>query len=448
MSEKVGVPQSDTPPKKEHVKVVITAVLGNTLEWYDFFLYGTAAALVFNKLFFPELSPLVGTVAAFATFAVGFLARPVGGILFGHFGDRIGRKQMLYLALVVMGIGTTVIGLLPTFGTIGIWAPIVLVTCRVVQGLGLGGSWGGAVLMAVEYAPENKRGFYGALVQLGVPLGLVLGTLVFGFFARLPEQQFLSWGWRIPFLFSVLLVVVAIFILVKISETPVFEKIKVAHKEARIPIIEAIIKHPKNLLLAMGVRFAENGLFYIYAAFVFAYATNILKISRATILDAVTIAAFVEAVTIPLFGILSDKIGRRPVYMFGAVFSGLWSFPFFWIIGYGGLWAVTLGVAVGLGIGHAAMYAPQASFLSEMFSARVRYSGASLGYQLASIFAGALTPLVATSLLAWYSSAYWPIGIYMMILALITVVSLYLAAETYKQSLEETYDEVAVPKKA
>ncbi len=448
MSEKVGVLQSGTAPKGEHVKVVITALLGNTLEWYDFFLYGTAAALVFNKLYFPQFAPLVGTVVAFATFAVGFLARPVGGVIFGHFGDRIGRKKKLYLALLVMGIGTTLIGLLPSYATIGIWAPIILVTCRVFQGIGLGGSWGGAVLMAVEYAPENKRGLYGALVQLGVPLGLVLGTVVFGLFARLPEDQFLSWGWRVPFLFSILLVAVGIFILVRISETPVFEKIKEAKKEARIPIIEAIIKHPKNLLLAMGVRFAENGLFYIYAAFVFAYATNILKVPRSTILNAVTIAAFVEAVTIPLFGMLSDRIGRRPVYMFGAVFSGLWAFPFFWIIGYGGIWATALGVSVGLGIGHAAMYAPQASFLSEMFSARVRYSGASLGYQLASIFAGALTPLVATSLLAWYSSAFWPIGIYMMILALITVISLILAAETYKQTFHETYDDVAEPKKA
>lgn len=434
MSEKAGVVQG------EHVKVAFASLVGTAIEWYDFFLYGTAAALVFNKLFFPQFAPMVGTIVAFATFGIGFVARPVGGVVFGHFGDRIGRKTMLYLTLLIMGIGTTLVGVLPPYQSIGIWAPVLLVACRLTQGFALGGEWGGAVLMAVEHAPESRRGFYGSWPQLGAPLGLVLGTLVFGYFARYPEDQFLRWAWRVPFLLSVVLVAVGLFIRMKIAESPAFERIKQAKKEARMPVIEAITRHPKNMLLAMGVRFAENGLFYVYATFVFAYATSVLKLPRPMILSAVTIAAAIEVFTIPLYGFISDKIGRRPVYMFGAVFSGVWAFPFFWIMGYKDPWLAALGVSVGLAVGHAAMYGPQASFLSEMFSARVRYSGASLGYQLASIFAGALTPMVSASLLAWYGGVFWPVAIYMMVLALITVVSLYFASETYSQTIEETYE--------
>jgi metabolite-proton symporter len=439
MSQQTGALAETAAVSGEHVKVAFASLIGTAIEWYDFFLYGTAAALVFNKLFFPDFDPLVGTIAAFATFSIGFIARPFGGMVFGHFGDRIGRKTMLYLTLLIMGVGTTLVGVLPTYQSIGIWAPILLVTCRLLQGFALGGEWGGAVLMAVEHAPENRRGFYGSWPQLGAPLGLVLGTVVFGYFSRYPEEQFLSWAWRVPFLLSIALVAVGLFIRMKIAESPAFERIKAQKKEAKMPIIEAITKHPKNMLLAMGVRFAENGLFYVYATFVFAYATTVLKLTRPTILTAVTIAAAIEVFTIPLFGLLSDKLGRRPVYMFGAVFSGVWAFPFFWIMGYKDPWLATLGVAVGLAIGHAAMYGPQASFLSEMFSARVRYSGASLGYQMASIFAGALTPLVSTWLLKTYEGVFVPVAIYMMILALITVVSLYFATETYKKTNEETY---------
>ena len=426
--------------ESSHVKVAFASLVGTAIEWYDFFLYGTAAALVFNKLFFPQFDPLVGTIAALGTFAIGFIARPFGGMVFGHYGDRIGRKSMLFLTLLIMGIGTTLVGVLPPYDSIGIWAPILLVSCRLCQGFALGGEWGGAVLMAVEHAPENRRGFYGSWPQLGAPLGLVLGTVVFGYFSRYPEDQFLAWAWRIPFLLSIVLVAVGLFIRMKIAESPAFEKIKQAKKEARMPIVEAITKHPKNMLLAMGVRFAENGLFYIYATFVFAYATGVLKVSRPMILSAVTIAAAIEVFTIPLFGLLSDKVGRRPVYTFGAAFSGIWAFPFFWIMGYKDPALATLGCAVGLAVGHAAMYGPQGSFLSEMFSARVRYSGASLGYQMASIFAGALTPLVSTWLLKTYDGAFLPVAVYMMILALITVVSLYFAKETYKQTIEETYN--------
>ena len=409
-------------------------MVGIAIEWYDFFLYGTAAAIVFNKLFFPEFDPLVGTILAFASFAIGFLARPLGGIFFGHYGDRIGRKNIYVATLLVMGIGTAIVGLLPGYAQVGIWAPILLVTLRVIQGFGLGGAWGGAVLMVVEHAPQNRRGFYGSLAQLGATLGLVLGTVFFGIFARLPQDQFLAWGWRIPFLMSILLVIVGLWIRKAVTESPVFEQMKETKEPSKMPVIEAIIKHPKNILLAMGVRFAENGLFYIYAAFVFAYATQILHEPRETILDAVIIAALIETFTIPFFGYLSDQVGRRPVYMFGAVFSALWAFPFFWLMGFHNFWLTTAGVVLGLAVGHAAMYGPQGSLFSEMFSARVRYSGASLGYQLASIFAGALTPVVATSLLAAYKGATWPVGAYMVLLAVITVVSLLFVKETYRES--------------
>jgi metabolite-proton symporter len=448
MSGNVNLVQDEAALSRERYKVALASMVGIAIEWYDFFLYGTAAALVFNKLFFPEFNPLVGTIVAFATFAVGFLSRPIGGIFFGHLGDRVGRKTIYYVTLLIMGIGTTVVGILPTYASVGIWAPILLVTCRIAQGFGLGGAWGGAVLMAVEHAPSNRRGLYGSLAQLGAPLGLVLGTIVFGWFARYPEKQFLAWAWRIPFLFSIVLVVLGAFVRKTVTESPIFQKVKETNTAVKVPVIEAIIKHPKNVLLAMGVRFAENGIFYIYAAFVFAYAVQILKVSRAMILDAVTIAATIEVFAIPLFGYLSDKLGRRPVYVFGAVFSGLWSFPFFWMMGQRELWTTTLAITLGLAVGHAAMYGPQASLFSEMFSTRVRYSGASLGYQLASIFAGALTPIVATSLLAHYEGMAWPVAVYMVILALITVVSLCFVSETYKKTLEDpqVVPEVATPR--
>jgi MFS transporter, MHS family, shikimate and dehydroshikimate transport protein len=263
--------------RTSHVKVATASLIGTAIEWYDFFLYGTAAALIFNKLFFPTFDPMVGTLLAFATYALGFVARPLGGLVFGHYGDTIGRKTMLYLTLAMMGLATAVIGILPTYETLGIWAAILLIACRLVQGFGLGGEWGGAVLMAVEHAPEHNRGFYGSWPQLGAPLGLVLGTLVFSIFsAVMTDAQFLAWGWRVPFLFSIVLVIVGLWIRFTLAESPEFQKVKDTKQEARMPIIEAIVTHPKNILLAMGARFAENGFFYIYATFVLAYATQAL----------------------------------------------------------------------------------------------------------------------------------------------------------------------------
>jgi MFS transporter, MHS family, shikimate and dehydroshikimate transport protein len=423
-----------TDDKPSHVKVALASLIGTAIEWYDFFLYGTAAALIFNKLFFPTFDPMVGTLLAFATYALGFVARPLGGLVFGHYGDKIGRKTILYLTLLIMGSATALIGLLPAYESIGIWAAILLVACRLVQGFGLGGEWGGAVLMAVERAPENRRGFYGSWPQLGAPLGLVLGTLVFSVVSGLmTDQEFLSWGWRLPFLFSVVLIIVGLWIRFTIAESPEFQKIKDEKQEVRMPIINAIRMYPGNILLAMGARFAESGFFYIYATFTLAYATQALRMNRRDILNGVLIAAAIEVFTIPAFGALSDNAGRRPVYMFGAIFSALMSFPLFILLGTRQPQLAWIAIILGLAVGHAAMYGPQASFLSELFGTKVRYSGVSLGYNLASLFAGALSPLIATWLMTEYKPETWPVSVYMIILAVITLVSVYFAVETRRR---------------
>ncbi|SFJ14501.1 MFS transporter [Bradyrhizobium sp. Gha] len=416
-----------------HVTVATASLIGTAIEWYDFFLYGTAAALIFNKLFFPTFDPMIGTLLAFATYALGFIARPLGGVVFGHYGDKIGRKTMLYLTLLIMGAATAAIGFLPTYDTAGIWAAVLLVTCRLVQGFGLGGEWGGAVLMAVEHAPEDRRGFYGSWPQLGAPLGLVLGTLVFTVVSStLSDAQLFAWGWRIPFLVSIALVLVGLWIRFTIAESPEFQKVKDTKQEVKMPILEALRMYPKNILLAMGARFAENGFFYIYATFVLAFATQSLGMNKQDMLNGVLIAAAIETFTIPAFGALSDKVGRRPIYIFGAVFSALMSFPLFMLLSTKNPHLTWIAIVLGLAIGHAAMYGPQASFLSELFGTKVRYSGVSLGYNLASIFAGALSPLIATGLMTAYAPATWPISLYMIALAIITIVSVYFATETRK----------------
>ncbi|MGZ6125571.1 MAG: MFS transporter [Myxococcales bacterium] len=427
-----------TPPRSEAVRVALASLIGTSVEWYDFFLYGTAAALVFNKLFFPQLDPLVGTIAAFATFSVGFIARPIGGIIFGHYGDRIGRKKMLYITLLIMGLATACIGLLPTYGKVGILAPILLVALRLAQGFGLGGEWGGAVLMAVEHAPPNRRGFFGSFPQIGAYIGLLLSTLVFRYFSRMPEETFLSWGWRVPFLLSFILVGVGLYIRMKIAESPVFLKLKEqASREkavAKMPILE-VIKHPRNILLAMGARFAENGLFYIFTAFALSYVSTQLKVDRVVALNGLLIAAAVNIVVGPAWGALSDKFGRRPVYIYGAIACGLLAFPFFWMLQTRQPWIIVLAILLPLSLGHAAMYGPQAAFFSELFPAKVRYSGASLGYQLASVFAGGLSPLLATALLAWGGGNPIGVSLYMVALVLITVVSVGLTKETFRAGI-------------
>jgi MHS family shikimate/dehydroshikimate transporter-like MFS transporter len=418
-------------------KVALASAIGTAVEWYDFFLYGTASALIFGRLFFPTFDPLTGTLASYGTFAVGFAARPIGGVVCGHFGDRVGRKSMLVITLLIMGIGTFLIGLLPTYDQIGIWAPILLVLLRIAQGFGLGGQWGGAVLMTVEHSPHGKRGFYGSLPQVGLPVGLLISTLVFGLISNLPEATLLAWGWRVAFLISIILVGVALYVRLAITEPPAFAAVKQSRTTAKMPILDALRQYPGSVLLVMGARIAENGAFYLYSVFVLTYATlPSIGFSSSMALQAVAIAAFIQLFTIPAFGALSDRLGRRPVYLFGAIFTAIFAFPFFWLIETSLSTLLVLSVVLALSIGHAAMYAPQASFVSELFGTRVRYSGLSLGYQLASVIAGGLSPIIATGLFAKIGRS-WPIAVYVIGMALITTVSVYVASETAHKDISE-----------
>lgn len=422
------------PAANSVARVVLASFIGTTIEWYDFFLYGTAAALVFNQVFFPELDPLAGTMAAFATYAVGFFARPVGGIVFGHFGDRMGRKSMLVTTLMLMGTATFLIGVLPTYDQIGVAAPALLVLLRFIQGFGVGGEWGGAVLMAVEHGHAGRRGLYASWVQAGVPAGLLLATAVFNLFSLLPDDQFIRWGWRVPFLLGIALLAVGMFIRIQVFESPLFAEAREAKPPPKVPLVEVLRKYPRNILLAMGARFAENGCFYIFTVFVITYATTQLKVSKTVILNGVLLASAVQFFVIPAFGMLSDRVGRRPVYLAGALGLALFAYPFFWMINLGTPFAISLAITIGMII-HAAMYAPQAAFFSEMFGTDVRYTGASLGYQLASPLAGGIAPLISTALLQQSGGEPWPVAVYLIILAAITLVSVWLAAETHRATL-------------
>ena len=427
---------TEQPERTQSIRQVVAAsFIGTTIEWYDFFLYGTAAALVFNKLFFPGAEPSSGTLLALATYGVGFAARPLGGIIFGHFGDRVGRKAMLVLSLLIMGVATFLIGAMPTYAAIGIWAPVILVTLRIAQGVGVGGEWGGAVLMSVEHAPAGRRGFFGSWPQMGVPAGLFLSTVVFLIVQQTTsDEAFLAWGWRIPFLLSAILVGVGLFVRLRLYESPAFQRVKETRTEAPMPILDVLRKYPREVLLAMGMRIAENGTFYILTVWVLVYGHEDLKLAKSTMLWGVVIAALIGLITIPWYGALSDRLGRRPLYLGGALFSLLFAFPFFWLVNTGTEILIWLAIVLGVNIGHDLMYGPQAAFFSELFGTRVRYSGASLGYQLASVIAGGFAPLIAAALLkAWD----WPaVAIYMAVMAAVTVVATLLATETHQRDIE------------
>lgn len=364
-------------PATPFARVVLASFIGTSIEWYDFFLYGTAAALVFNHLFFPTLNPLAGTMAAFATYAVGFVARPLGGIVFGHYGDRIGRKSMLVTTLMMMGVSTFAIGVLPTHEHIGVLAPVALCVLRFIQGMGVGGEWGGAVLLVAEHSHDGRRGFYASAAQAGVPAGLLLANAAVAAVSVLPQEQFLSWGWRIPFLAGAALLGIGLFIRLHVLETPLFEKAKAERATtSRGPLLELFRKHPRNLLLAIGARFAENACFYIFTVFIFAYANETRGFGRDTILVGVLIASALQLFAIPAFAGLSDRLGRRPVYLAGAMFLGLFAFPFFWLVDSGVPALIWLALALGM-TAIAAMYGPQAAFFAELFGTNVRYTGAS-----------------------------------------------------------------------
>jgi metabolite-proton symporter len=426
--------RSDPSPPHSVRQVVIASFVGTAIEWYDFFLYGTAAALVFNRLFFPTLDPLSGTMAAFATYAVGFFARPIGGIVFGHFGDRLGRKSMLVTTLVMMGVATFLVGLLPTYEQAGILAPLLLVTLRFAQGLAVGGEWGGAVLMVAEHAHTHRRGFFASWVQAGVPVGLLLATGVFSLFTMLPESSFLTWGWRVPFLLGILLTAIGFFIRLRVLESPIFTQTLAAEPAAKLPIAEVLRHHRRSVLLSMGARLAENVFFYIFSVWILSYATQQLGMARSTLLQGVLLGSMAQLAAIPFFGALSDRVGRRPVYIGGAIFLLLFTFPFFWLVEARQTGLVWLAIGLGM-IGHAAMYGPQAAFFSELFGTRTRYTGASLGYQLAAPFAGGIAPLIASALLNWSGNQTWTVALYLIAMAATTIACVLVTRETHGRDL-------------
>ncbi|MEV6031285.1 MFS transporter [Nonomuraea sp. NPDC052116] len=413
-------------------KIVAASLIGTTIEWYDFFLYGSAAALVFNKLFFPESDPLTGTLLAFLTYAVGFVARPLGGLVFGHFGDRIGRKTLLVVSLLTMGAATFLIGCLPTYETLGPSAALLLTSLRLVQGFALGGEWGGAVLIVSEHGDTARRGFWASWPQAGAPGGNLLATGVLAALAAWQsDEAFLAWGWRVPFLLSGVLVLIGLWIRLTITESPVFQE---APPEKAPPIVGVLRHHWKDVLTAIGARLAENISFYLLTVFVITYAKSV-KIENSTVLSAVLIASAIHFVTIPMWGALSDRIGRRPIYLAGAAGIGVWIFAFFPLVDTGNFLVITLAITVGL-LFHGMMYGPQAAFFSELFGTRMRYTGVSIGAQLSAIVAGALAPIIAVALLKTYSSSL-PISVYLGLAALLTLGAVYAARETQGSDLAE-----------
>jgi MFS transporter, MHS family, shikimate and dehydroshikimate transport protein len=417
------------PSAKNMGAIAFAGTFGTIIEWYDFLIYGTAAALVFNKLFFPTVDPLTGTLAALATYAVGFVARPVGGALFGYFGDRIGRKSVLMLTMLVMGLGTFLVGLLPTYNQIGILAPILLIVLRFIQGLALGGEWGGASLMVLEHAPPEKRGFYGSLVQVGFPLGLVTSSGVFALVTMMPEAKFLAWGWRIPFLISILLIAVGAFVRARVPETPVFEDLKARKDISPNPFVEAVFKNPRSFLVALGLKLSEVSWVYMLTVFVVVYATTKLGLARTLMLDAIFWAALIEVITIPLFGYFSDKIGRRPFYFLGVVFTIAFAFPLFWMLDTKNPTIVVAAVIIALNFGHGLMFAPESAYFPELFGARVRFSGASFGFQASAAIGGGFAPIIATWLAAAMGGTAG-VSTMLILLALITLVATFFARET------------------
>jgi MFS family permease len=434
-------PLSEAEHSAQLRKAVIASTIGTTIEWYDFFLYGTAAGLVFGKLYFPNSDPLSATLLAFGTYFIGFIGRPIGAAIFGHYGDRIGRKATLIATLLCMGIATFLVAFVPTYASIGIWGAILLTILRALQGIGVGGEWGGSVLLAMEWSrTHGQRGLVASWPQFGVPAGLFLANVAVLAFSAWSGDQFLVWGWRIPFALSIILVGVGLWIRLGILETPVFQKLLDSDKVEKAPILEVIKKQPREIILSALARMSEQAPFYIFTAFIFAYAVNTLKMERNFILAAVMAAAVVSFVTIPLSGHISDRIGRRRMYLIGVVATGLFGFLYFGLVDTAIPSAVFIAIVLSL-IPHDIQYGPQAALIAESFTPRLRYSGASLGYQLASIIAGGPAPLIATWLFATYKTGY-AIAIYIAACAVISAVAAAFMPDYTGQDISAEYDAV------
>jgi MHS family shikimate/dehydroshikimate transporter-like MFS transporter len=414
-------------------RILLSSILGTAVEWYDFLIYAVATATVFNKLFFPSGDPALSTIVGFGTYGVGFLARPLGAAIFGHFGDRVGRKAMLAATIIIMGAGTFLIGCLPGYAGLGLLAPILLVALRFLQGIGLGGEWGGAVLMVVENAGQKRRGFLGAMVQFGYPLGNLAAVGVFALMGQLSDAAFLSWGWRIPFLVSLPLVGVALYIRLRLQETPAFRRIEQAHAIARMPIAEVFTNYRGPFFQAVALKVSEIAWASILGVFVISYATGKLGLPRAAVLNAVMVSSFVALFTIPLYGWLSDIIGRRAMFLASCLFSVAFAFPVFWLLNTRDIGLVTLAIVLGINCGQIVGFSVGAPWYSELFPTRLRYSGASLGFQIGAALSGGLTPFIAAALVAWSGGATWPVSVYLIACALLTAFAAIMAPETARQ---------------
>jgi metabolite-proton symporter len=431
-------PLTSTEHQVQLRRAVIASTIGTAIEWYDFFLYSTVTGLVFAKLFFPHSDPWVGTLEAFAIYAVGFVARPVGAAIFGHYGDRIGRKSTLIATLLLMGLATFAVALVPTYATAGIWGAVILTVLRFIQGIGVGGEWGGSVLMSMEWARSDKsRGLIASWPQFGVPCGLFLANLAVLAFSQMSGDSFLAWGWRIPFAARLVLVAVGLYIRLGILETPVFSKLLAEQKIDRTPMLTVIRDHPKEILLSAFARMAEQAPFYIFTAFIFSYGTASLHVSRDFLLTAVLAASVLSFVSIPVFGHLSDRIGRKNMYLIGAVVTGIFGFIYFAMVNTGSLPIIFFAIILSL-VPHDMMYGPQAALIAESFTGRLRYSGASLGYQLASVIAGGPAPLIATWLYKTYQSPI-AIAIYIAVCAVITVIATVLMTDYTGKDISGEY---------
>jgi len=424
-------------------RVAVAASVGATIEWYDFFLYGTAAAVVFDKLYFNGLDGPAAQLAAFATFAVGFFARPIGGLIFGHYGDRIGRKTMLLLTLVIMGVGTALIGLLPTYDQIGVWAPVALVVLRVLQGIGVGGEYGGAVLLAVEYAPAHRRGFFGSFAHIGVPGGLLLASIAFSVVGMLPDEQFLAWGWRACFLISIVLLAVGAYIRLQIMETPAFAKVQEKREVSRIPLRDLVARQPKPLLLGMGTRFIEGLTFNLFSVYLLAYIVTNLELPRSWALTGIMVGAAIGTVLVPVAGAVSDRVGRKPVYRVGAWLGLLLAFPVAAMVHSESRLLIFLALVAGLGLVYGIVYGPLAAYWSELFETRHRYTALSTLYQVSGIVASGLTPLIAAWLVTLGDGTLWWVAGYNAAVAVISLACARFLPETRGVDLDRVGDELA-----